>query len=368
VSPAEEPEAPGHAHPRPHPASRGALDYRTAGVDIGVADDAVRSIGDLLAATHGPEVVKLRAGFAGIYRLPGSSRLLLSSVDGVGTKIMVAVRTERFEGIGRDLVAHCVNDVLVHGGRPLFFLDYVGTARLEKSWFVEVVRGLAATCGELGCALIGGETAEMPGVYHGRDFDLVGAIVGEVEEAHLVDGAAIAPGDVVLGLASDGLHTNGYSLARRILADRAGDDYAARVPGTEESWADALLRSHRPYLHAVSPLVGTGLLHGMAHITGGGLPGNLSRVIPDGLTAEIDPGAWTVPPVFAALVDLGEVTPHERYRAFNMGVGYVLVVPTSASTDVRDRLVAAGERVWQIGEVRSGGPGGVRLAGVGTPD
>lgn len=347
------------------PAAAGdALDYRSAGVDIDVANDAVRSIGDLLAMTQGPEVVRLRAGFAGIYRRPGSSRLLLASVDGVGTKIMLAVRTGRFDGIGRDLVAHCVNDLLVHGGRPLFFLDYVGTAKLERTWFQEVVRGLAETCRDLGCALIGGETAEMPGVYHGKDFDLVGAIVGEVEEADLVDGSRIGAGDVVLGLASDGLHTNGYSLARRVVADRAGDDLDATVPGSTESWADALLRPHRPYLHAVMPLVESRRVHGMAHITGGGLPGNLSRVIPDGLTAELDPTRWTVPPVFRALTDLGRVPVAEQYRAFNMGIGYVLVVPTADADPIASALANAGETVTRIGEIASGGPGGVRLSGV----
>lgn len=356
-------DAGGPADEGPSPAGD-ALDYRSAGVDIDVADDAVRSIGDLLAMTQGPEVVRLRAGFAGIYRRPGSSRLLLASVDGVGTKIMVAVRTGRFDGIGRDLVAHCVNDLLVHGGRPLFFLDYVGTAKLDPAWFHVVVRGMAETCRELGCALIGGETAEMPGVYHGRDFDLVGAIVGEVEEGDLVDGSRIAAGDVVLGLGSDGLHTNGYSLARRVVADRAGDDLDARVPGTDESWADALLRPHRPYLRAVMPLVESRAVHGMAHITGGGLPGNLARVIPDGLTAELDPTRWTVPPVFGALADLGRIPRTEQYRAFNMGIGYALVVPPDGADAAESALVGAGERVSRIGEIVAGGPGGVRLSGV----
>jgi phosphoribosylformylglycinamidine cyclo-ligase len=342
-----------------------SIDYKSSGVDIAKSDAAVASIGDMIRRTYTPNVMSSVRQFAGGYRIPGTNRMLLASIDGVGTKLKLAVRARRYRGVGHDLVNHCVNDVLVHGGRPLFFLDYIGTATLGPEWFREVVSGLAEACESVGCALIGGETAEMPGVYHGDDFDLVGSIVAEVELDAYVDGSRIAAGDVVVGLESDGLHTNGYSLARRVLAERANDDLDAAVPGSDISWADALLQPHRCYRNPVAEVLEHHPVRGMAHITGGGLPGNLSRVLPDGVHAAIDGASWTVPPVFEAIGSLGGVPRDDLYSAFNMGIGYVIIAAPSDSTAIIDRLAGAGERPHIIGEIipdGSGRAGGVRIS------
>jgi phosphoribosylformylglycinamidine cyclo-ligase len=330
------------------------IDYRAAGVDIDRAEEALRRVQSLIRGTYTPGVVDLRSGFAAAYRLPGSDRILLASIDGVGTKLLVAVRARRFRGLGYDLVSHCVNDLLAHGGRPLIFLDYYGTGELEPAWFGEVLDGIAGACRELGCALVGGETAEMPGLYRRGEFDLVGAIVGEVDADKYVDGSGIRPRDVLIGIASDGLHTNGYSLARKILAERADDDLAARVPGTDVPWVDALLARHRSYLAALAPIVENRLVTGMAHVTGGGIPGNLVRILPDGVSARVMTSAWEAPPVFQALGALGRVSREELYRTFNMGVGYVLVVAPEHVDPVLASLGDAGERAFRIGEIVAG--------------
>ncbi len=338
------------------------MDYKTSGVDIEAASSALDRVGALIRRTHGAHVVRLESGFAGAFRLGDTDRILLASIDGVGTKLMIAVRLGRYRSVGGDLVRHCVNDVLVHGGRPLVFLDYVGTARLRAEWLAEVVGGMADACGEVGCALIGGETAEMPGIYHGDDFDLVGAIVGEVDAGSLLDGGRVRPGDMLLGLASDGLHTNGFSLAREVVRERAGDDLARPLPGSETSWGDALLAPHRSYYRALAPEIGGERVHALAHVTGGGIGGNLTRVLPEGLVAEVDRASWPVPEVFGAIASLGEVSEPEMFRAFNMGIGYVVVTPSEAAPALEADLRERGERVFRIGRVRAGdAPGGHRV-------
>jgi phosphoribosylformylglycinamidine cyclo-ligase len=334
-----------------------STDYRSAGVDIAGAENALKDVSELIRGTHGPGVLRLRSGFAGAYRVPGTDRTLLASIDGVGTKLMVAARLGRYRDVGYDLVSHCVNDLLVHGGRPLFFLDYFGAGRLNRSSFREVVAGIAEACGEFGCALLGGETAEMPGLYRGEDFDLVGAIVGEVRNDELVDGSAVRPGHVLVGLGSNGLHTNGFSLARKILAEREKDDLSRPVPGTRTSWGEALLARHRSYLASVRPMVENHRITGMAHVTGGGIPGNLARALPDGTSARVAAGAWEIPPVFSALAALGRVTREGMYRTFNMGVGFVLVTRPDHADQVIRELRAAGEVAFVLGAVTRGDGG-----------
>jgi phosphoribosylformylglycinamidine cyclo-ligase len=332
-----------------------ALSYSAAGVDIDEATLSLDRVAARIRATHGAEVVPLRSGFAGAFRQPGSSRILLASMDGVGTKLLVAIRMRRYRSVGGDLVRHSANDLLVHGGRPLFFLDYVGTSSLRSEWFAELLGGITDACSELGCALLGGETAELPGIYHGDDFDLVGTIVGEVDAAALLDGSSIRPGDRLIGLASTGLHTNGYSLARRIVAERCGDDLQALVPGGGgASWGEALLWPHRSYTAAVLPLALRGELTGMAHITGGGIAGNLSRVLPPGTEAWVDTESWEVPPLFRALERLGPVPPGEMFRAFNMGVGFILVVRPERVPSLVSELGEAGETAWVLGSIAEG--------------
>ncbi|MBN1557498.1 MAG: phosphoribosylformylglycinamidine cyclo-ligase [Lentisphaerae bacterium] len=294
--------------------------------------------------------------FGGLFDAPGRDSLLVASTDGVGTKLKVAALAGRHDTVGRDLVNHCVNDILVQGARPLFFLDYLGTARLEGPVFRDIVTGLCRACRANGCALLGGETAEMPGLYPRGEYDLVGTIVGTVRRRDLVTGASIRPGDVILGLPSSGLHTNGYSLARRVVFDQAGLDVSDRFPGTRRRVADVLLAVHRSYLKPVAPLLGDRAVRGMAHITGGGFPDNIARILPGGTAAVIDRSAWRVPPVFRFIRDRGRIAADEMYRVFNMGIGFVLVVRPADATRVRRRVPSA----RLIGRITAGS-GGVTL-------
>ena len=330
------------------------LTYRSAGVDIEAGDEAVRRIATLARATFRSEVLGGIGAFAGFVQVPAGYRepVLVSSTDGVGTKLKVAFMADRHDTVGIDLVAMGVNDLLVHGAEPLYFLDYVGIARLDPARVEALVRGVAEGCRQAGCALIGGETAELPGLYAPGEYDLAGFAVGIVEKSRIIDGAGVKPGDVVLGLASSGLHSNGYSLARRIVFDVLKLDLDATLPGTGRAVGDVLLEPTRIYVKAVLPV--REHVHAMAHVTGGGITGNLPRVLPEGCRALVRRGAWPVPPVFATLQEAGHVAEDEMFRTFNMGVGYLLVVPPSRVSGVTAALAAAGEGVHALGEIVSG--------------
>lgn len=330
------------------------LDYRAAGVDIDVANDARDRIRALVESTFTEGARGRFGGFGGMFRMPsgGESPVLVASADGVGTKIKVAIDAGRHDTVGHDLVNHCVNDVLVQGAAPLFFLDYVAFGKLVPEVVEAVVRGVTAGCRENGCALLGGETAEMPGLYTPPDYDLAGFVVGSVEEKNVLGAERVRRGDALVGLASSGLHTNGYSLARRIVADRMrlgpGDPFPDE-PGTV---ADVLLRVHRSYLAALRPVLAH--VHAMAHITGGGLEGNLDRALPGELDAVVDTSTWSVPTLFRALEDAGDVPRAEMFRAFNMGVGMVVLCSRDAVSAVIDSAATAGIPAWVMGEVKPG--------------
>jgi phosphoribosylformylglycinamidine cyclo-ligase len=330
------------------------LTYRSAGVDIEAGDEAVRRIAPLARATFRPEVLGGIGAFAGFVAVPAGYRepVLVSSTDGVGTKLKVAFMADRHDTVGIDLVAMSVNDLLVHGAEPLYFLDYIGLAQLDPARVEALVRGVAEGCRQAGCALIGGETAELPGLYAAGEYDLAGFAVGVVERERIIDGAAVKPGDAVLGLASSGLHSNGFSLARRIVFDELKLGLDAILPGTVRPLGEVLLEPTRIYVRAVLPV--RARVHAMAHVTGGGITGNLPRVLPEGCRALIRRGAWTVPPVFTALRDAGGVAEAEMFRTFNMGVGYLLVVPSAQEREVAAALTAAGETVHAIGEIVPG--------------
>ncbi|MDE3152540.1 MAG: phosphoribosylformylglycinamidine cyclo-ligase [Gemmatimonadota bacterium] len=330
------------------------LDYRSAGVDIEAADDAKHRIKRLVESTFTAGARGKFGGFGGLFRMPDdvAHPLLVSSADGVGTKIKVAIEADRHDTVGHDLVNHCVNDILVQGARPLFFLDYVAFGALVPSVVEAVVAGVASGCRENGCALMGGETAEMPGLYTPPDYDLAGFIVGYVDEHTVLGAERVREGDVLLGLPSSGLHTNGYSLARRIVADRMRLGAHDPFPGESATVADVLLRVHRSYLAALVPVLGR--VRAMAHITGGGLPGNLNRALPDSLDAVVDARTWPVPNVFAQLQHAGEVATDEMFRAFNMGVGMVVIVAPEQADAVLQGAAEAGVHGWELGRVVRG--------------
>ena len=330
------------------------LDYRGAGVDIDAADDAKERIRRHVESTRTAGVLGAFGGFGGMFRAPaGLDRpLLVASADGVGTKIKVAIEADRHDTVGHDLVNHCTNDILVQGATPLFFLDYVAFGALVPTVVEAVVAGVAAGCRENRCALIGGETAEMPGLYTPPDYDLAGFIVGSVEEGRVPGAERVRAGDVLVGLESSGLHTNGYSLARRIVAERLRLGAHDTFPGTNESVADVLLRVHRSYLASILPVIDH--IHAMAHITGGGLPGNLNRALPSTLDAVVETGSWTVPHEFEVLEEAGAVPRGEMYRAFNMGVGMVVLTSASSVDAVLASAATAGVRAWRLGDVVPG--------------
>ncbi len=329
--------------------------YEEAGVNIRKGDEAVVRIKELCRSTFGPGVIGDVGGFAGAYRIPGApSQVLLSSIDGVGTKLKVAILCDRHDTIGYDLVCHSANDILVHGGKPLFFLDYIAMGVLSPGRVEELVRGLARGCREVGCALIGGETAEMPGLYAEGDYDLAGAIVGIASESELLDGSTIEAGDVILGFASAGLHTNGYSLARSILFDRLKLTVTDPFPGGGGTVGEVLLLPHLYYGAAVEVARGAGAVRGLAHVTGGGIPGNLVRVLRDGLRAEIRLGSWSVPPLFRSLRDAGKVSDAEAYEVWNMGLGLLMVVGRKDAEKIERALDGAGHRARGVGEIVAG--------------
>ncbi len=345
--------------------------YAAAGVDIEAQEKGLREVGKLARATFTPGVLTEIGSFGGMFRpdLAGMTEpVLVASADGVGTKLAVARMAGDFSTVGRDLVNHCVNDILVQGALPLFFLDYVGAGKLDPREMVSLVRGVADGCRENGCALLGGETAEMPGFYQPGDYELVGFIVGLVDRPKVIDGARVAAGDVLLGLPSAGLHTNGYSLARRILFDRMKLALGDRIPGSKEKLrvGEWLLAPHLSYLAPLRPLLGHPGLHALAHITGGGLTDNLPRVLPEGLQAEIRFGAWEIPEPFRILQKEGDVELEEMFRVFNMGIGMVAVVAPDALAEISRKLREAGQRALPIGLVREGETGVVYdLGGTG---
>lgn len=334
------------------------MDYKSSGVDIDAGHEVVRRIRGLAQATFTPGVLSEIGAFGGLFHLQASDAtdpVLVASADGVGTKLKVAFMMNRHTTIGEDLVNHCVNDILVQGARPLFFLDYLATGKLSPDVAVDIVDGLARACKANRCALLGGETAEMPGFYANREYDLAGFIVGVVERGQVLTGSRIAVGDAIIGLPSSGLHTNGYSLARRIAFDTLMLGIHDHIPEVGGGIGEALLRPHRSYLAPVLPLVQAELVHGMAHITGGGLTDNVPRVLPEGTSARIDRSSWDVPSLFSWLVKKGDVPDQDAWRTFNMGIGLVLVVDSRQVNHVLERLAEQGESEARvIGEIIAG--------------
>ena len=331
--------------------------YAAAGVDINRQDDALARIKPLVKATRTPGVRSDIGLFGGLFSatFPEAGPVLVASMDGVGTKMKVARLAGVWDTVGADLVNHCVNDILVQGARPLFFLDYVAAQRLEPAVVEQIVKGMAAACRANGCALLGGEMAEMPGVYAEGEVDVAGTIVGVVDEPDLLPRtAAMAEGDVLVGLPSSGLHTNGYSLARKVCFEVAGLTVADPLPGTGKTVGEALLAVHRSYLAPVLPLVRAHRLVAMAHITGGGLTDNLPRVLPGHLDAAIETRSWAVPPLFRFLVEKAAMPVEDARRSFNLGVGMVLVAPRTEVRDVLGALGDAGEAPWVLGELVAG--------------
>jgi phosphoribosylformylglycinamidine cyclo-ligase len=326
--------------------------YRDAGVDIDRANDIVRGIAQRAPRTWGARVLSDIGSFGGLFDAADLGRrpVLVASMDGVGTKLRIAALAGRYQGVGADLVHHSVNDILVQGARPLFFLDYVGAARLERDAVLAMMDGMTQACTAHGCALLGGETAEMPGVYSAGDHDLVGCIIGVAERDRMLTGDAVRPGDEAWGIPSTGLHTNGYSLARRVLVEDARLDLQAVHPALDRSLADALLAVHRSYFEALWPLIEAGRLHALAHITGGGLIENIPRVLPPGTAVELDRAAWSVPPIFRLIRELGRIPEDEMARVFNLGIGMVaLLSPADAPA-----LLSHCPDALRIGRVISG--------------
>lgn len=333
------------------------LTYRDAGVDIDAADRAVREIKNLVNKTFDERVLCDIGSFGAMYSLDTKGMeepVLVSSVDGVGTKIKLAFMTGKHDTIGVDLVSHCVNDILVQGAKPLFFLDYLAFGRLDPNVVVEVIRGLTNGCRYAGCALIGGETAEMPGLYHPGEYDISGTIVGVVDRRKIVDGSTVQPTDVIIGLPSSGLHTNGYSLARKICFDVANLDCGDPMPGLDRTVGEALLEPHRSYATIVRVLMKVVNVKGMAHITGGGITDNLPRALPQGMGAEIDLESWTAPPIFGFLQRTGQVEQAEMLRTFNCGMGYLVIVGENEADRALRTLDQAGMEGRVVGRVVKG--------------
>jgi phosphoribosylformylglycinamidine cyclo-ligase len=333
--------------------------YKEAGVDIDAQDRALAQVKKMVRNTYTSGVLSDQGAFGGLFRVPGELKepVLVSSADGVGTKLMIAFASGRHDTVGRDLVNHCVNDILVQGARPLFFLDYLATGHLDPDVVADVIGGVAAACSDVGLALLGGETAEMPGFYSDGEYDLAGFIVGVVDRKRILDGSAVKRGDVLVGLPSTGLHTNGYSLARKVFFEVLGHQAEDTVSHLGRTVADELLSVHRCYLSDVAPLLGTNLVHAMAHITGGGLTDNLPRVLPDGLRAVIKVGSWDIPPVFRLLADKGDVPEDDMWRTFNMGVGMVLIVAPKHLEKVLSSLRDTGCPGFPMGNIVDGDSG-----------
>jgi phosphoribosylformylglycinamidine cyclo-ligase len=326
--------------------------YRDAGVNIDESDRAVASIKKLARQTFTRGVLTEIGSFGACYQVSGFRRpVLVSSADGVGTKLKIAFLTGRHDTVGEDLVNHCVNDIAVQGAVPLYFLDYFAVGKLDAQVAAEVISGLARGCSNNGCALIGGETAEMPGMYAESEYDLAGFIVGAAERSELLKPKSVRPGDVLLALPSTGLHTNGYSLARKLLFDTAGYGPRTLLPEVGSTVADALLAVHRSYLKPIRALMSAGLLRGAAHITGGGISDNTPRMLPEHLAVAIDTSAWQIPPLFEVLRRIGNIPADDYRRTFNLGVGMIFAVPGRRAARACDILSRIGETPFRIGEV-----------------
>lgn len=333
---------------------RSATAYRAAGVDIELMNEVLRRVRRRIRGTYTRNVIAAHGAFGGMFRMPAGDGVLVASIDGVGTKLLVACLTGRHDSIGRDLVNHCVNDILTTGARPLFFLDYLGTLRLEAGVFDEILSGLCRACRENACVLLGGETAEMPGLYPSGRYDLVGCIVGWVARRSLVTGERVRPGDVLLGLPSTGLHTNGYTLARKVLFKDMGLHPRDPFPGLKRTVGEVLLTVHRSYLRPVRKLLSAVRVHGMAHITGGGLVDNVARILPPGTEAVIEKGAWRPPRVFRVIQEGGAVTEQEMFRVFNMGIGFVVAVRPAEVPKARHVISSFGMRPVMVGRIVAG--------------
>ncbi|MGQ0666324.1 MAG: phosphoribosylformylglycinamidine cyclo-ligase [Nitrospiraceae bacterium] len=335
--------------------------YRESGVDIDAGDEFVERIKPLVRSTFRPEVLTDLGGFGGLFGFQAGrykEPVLVSGTDGVGTKLKIAFMMDKHDTVGIDLVAMCVNDIAVSGAEPLFFLDYFATGKLSVAKAQQVVKGIAEGCRQAGCALIGGETAEMPSMYPEGEYDLAGFAVGAVDRPKMIDGRGIVPGDAIIGLASTGLHSNGYSLARRVLFDQAKLTVASGMPELDRPLGDVLLTPTRIYARQILGLIEQFPIKGIAHITGGGITENLPRVFPKGVRARVHRGSWSIPPIFSVMSQLGSVAQEEMYRVFNMGIGLILVVPADVTSTVLKQANASGEQGWLIGEIVASSDGG----------
>jgi phosphoribosylformylglycinamidine cyclo-ligase len=337
-------------------AEKKKIDYASAGVSLDAADRAVKKIKKLAGATFNKNVLSDIGSFGGMFRVPAGYKdaVLVSSTDSVGTKLKLAFMSGLHTTIGQDIVNHCVNDILVQGARPLFFMDYIGAARVDPTVIADIVYGLAKACRENDMPLLGGETAELPGFYQPGEYDLVGTIVGIAEKKKIVSGAKIVDGDIILGLPSTGLHTNGYSLARKICFEVAELKFDGSAPGLDNPIGPELMKVHRSYYRPVAAVLAAVQPHGMAHITGGGIVGNLIRVIPDGLKAVIERGSWPELPIFNFLQEAGGVADRDMFDAFNMGIGYILVVGERVAGRVETILSRHGQPSYRIGRIIEG--------------
>ncbi len=332
------------------------LSYADAGVDLDAAERTKEGLKELVASTRDRFTLSELGAFGGLYQVPDDvdQPVLVSSADGVGTKLKLAFSTGVHHTVGQCLVNHCVNDILVQGARPMFFLDYLATGEMDEEVVQDVVRGVAIACKENGCALLGGETAQMPDFYAADEYDLAGFIVGSVARDSVIDGSRIVDGDVLVGLESSGLHTNGYTLARKIVFDVMGLTGADPFPGTDRTVGEELLAVHRSYLNVLAEPLKDGIVHGLAHVTGGGIPGNLPRVLPQGLGAVVDRASWPIPPVFEALQEAGSVDREEMDRVFNMGVGMIAVVSEDDAAAIHSTAEMHGMESWTIGAIQPG--------------
>jgi phosphoribosylformylglycinamidine cyclo-ligase len=328
--------------------------YKDAGVDISAGEEAVDRIKAMVRSTFSPQVLTDIGRFGGFFELDVKryrKPVLVSSIDGVGTKLKVALLMNKHDTVGEDLVNHCINDIFVGGAMPLFFLDYIGTGKLSPAVIEEIISGMVRGCRNAGCSLVGGEMAEMPGFYLGGEYDVAGCMVGVVEKDRILDGNSIRKKDVLIGLESSGLHTNGYSLARKVFFEMAGLHVSSRVDGLTGTLGEELLRVHRCYLNVVSPLLEKYPVSGMSHITGGGIEGNTRRILPDGRRLRIDWDSWDVPAIFKTIQDIGRVPADDMRRTFNLGIGFVLILHSREADPVLRELRQAGENPTVIGEI-----------------